>query len=47
MIHGNAIKIESWIIIIIIIIKSLLKRKAAQQTCAFTIPVELNYNYND
>jgi hypothetical protein len=35
------------IIIIIIIIKSLLKRKEAQQMCAFTIPVELNYNYND
>jgi hypothetical protein len=34
-------------VIIIIIIKSLLKRKEAQQTCAFTIPVELNYNYND
>ena len=32
---------------IIIIIKSLLKRKEAQQTCAFTIPIELNYNYND
>jgi hypothetical protein len=34
-------------IIIIIIIKSLLNRKEAQQTCAFTIPIELNYNYND
>ena len=34
-------------IIIIIIIKSLLNRKGAQQTCAFTIPIELNYNYND
>jgi hypothetical protein len=37
------------IIIISIIIKSLLNRKEAQQTCAFTIPIpiELNYNYND